>query len=93
RCATFLTTLVDFSDSGDLKLFVDEDQIGRIEKHMERTGFLDGREMAAIFNVIRANDLIWSFVINHYLMGKEPFPFDILYWNSDPTSLPAATHS
>lgn len=93
RSATFLTTLVDFSDSGDLKLLVDEDQMVRIEKHMEKNGYLDGREMSAIFSAIRANDLIWSFVVNHYLMGKEPFPFDILYWNSDPTSLPAATHS
>src|SRR3546814_14194306 len=63
------------------------------ESRMNRTGYLDGRAMATTFNMLRANDLIWSFVINNYLMGKEPFPFDLLYWNSDSTRMPAAMHS
>ena len=60
---------------------------------MEKRGFLDGSEMASTFNMLRANDLIWSFVVNNYLMGNEPFPFDLLYWNSDSTRMPAAMHS
>ena len=60
---------------------------------MTQRGYLDGREMATTFNMLRANDLIWSFVVNNYLMGKEPFPFDLLYWNSDSTRMPAAMHS
>ena len=91
--ATFLTTLVDFEDVGNVEIFIDDDQISSLESAMNERGFLDGSEMAAVFSTLRANDLIWSFVINNYLLGKDPFPFDILYWNSDSTRLPAAMHS
>jgi polyhydroxyalkanoate synthase len=90
--ATFLTTLLDFHDSGDLKLFVDEEQLASMRDHMENLGFMDANSLKSTFNLLRANDLIWSFVVNNYLMGREPFPFDLLYWNSDSTNLPAAMH-
>jgi polyhydroxyalkanoate synthase len=93
RSATFLTTLVDFADPGELGVFMDEGQLAALERTMARRGYLDGAEMAASFNLLRASDLIWSFVINNYLMGKDPFPFDLLYWNSDNTRMPAAMHS
>jgi polyhydroxyalkanoate synthase len=92
RSATFLTTLVDFADPGELGVFMDEGQLAALERTMARRGYLDGAEMAASFNLLRASDLIWSFVINNYLMGKDPFPFDLLYWNSDNTRMPAAMH-
>jgi polyhydroxyalkanoate synthase len=91
--ATFLTTLTDFSEPGELGVFIDEDQVNSLEKKMFKRGFLEGSEMAGTFNALRANDLIWSFVVNNYLMGKNPFPFDLLYWNSDSTRLPAKMHS
>ena len=91
--ATFLATLVDFADAGDIKTFIDEDQIARVEHHMERTGVFEGKLMATAFNMLRPNDLIWSFVINNYLRGREPKAFDLLFWNSDATNLPAAMHS
>jgi len=91
--ATFFTTLVDFEKAGELSVFVDEDQIQAIERKMRDKGFLDGTEMASTFNSLRSNDLIWSFVVSNYLMGKEPFPFDLLFWNSDSTRLPEAMHS
>lgn len=90
--ATFFTTLIDFRDSGDLKLFVDEEQLKNLHDRMAQQGFMDANALKATFNLLRANDLIWSFVINNYLMGREPFPFDLLYWNSDSTNLPAAMH-
>lgn len=90
--ATFLTTLADFEKAGDLKVFIDEDQLQSLEHKMEEAGYLDGADMATTFNMLRANDLIWSFVINNYLLGKDPFPFDLLYWNSDSTRMPAAMH-
>jgi polyhydroxyalkanoate synthase len=93
KSATFLTTLVDFSDPGELGVFIDEEQLASIERNMAKRGYLEGAEMAATFNMLRATDLIWSFVINNYLMGKDPFPFDLLYWNSDSTRMPAAMHS
>src|SRR3954447_3180631 len=93
KAATFLTTLVDFANPGELGVFMDEEQLAAIEKTMAKRGYLDGAEMAASFNMLRANDLIWSFVINNYLLGKDPFPFDLLYWNSDNTRMPAAMHS
>ena len=93
KSATFFTTLVDFSDPGELGVFIDEEQLAAIERSMAKRGYLDGAEMATTFNMLRANDLIWSFVINNYLMGKDPFPFDLLYWNSDSTRMPAAMHS
>lgn len=90
---TFFTAQVDFTEAGDLCVFVDNDQLAHLEKTMEERGYLDGSEMSTTFNMLRANDLIWSFVVNNYLMGKDPFPFDLLYWNSDTTRLPAAMHS
>jgi len=74
-------------------VFLDEEQLKAIEDKMTRRGYLDGSEMAATFNMLRANDLIWSFVVNNYLLGNEPFPFDLLYWNSDSTRMPARMHS
>ena len=91
--ATFFTTMIDFSDPGELGVFLDEDAVTGLEKRMNERGFLEGSEMAGTFNMLRANDLIWSFVVNNYLMGKDPFPFDLLYWNSDSTRMPAAMHS
>jgi polyhydroxyalkanoate synthase len=91
--ATFMTSLVDFEEPGDLGIFTDEKQISILEERMNEKGYLDGSEMAQTFSMIRANDMIWSFVINNYLLGKDPFPFDILYWNSDSTRLPAQMHS
>ncbi len=91
--ATYLTTLVDFEQVGDVGVFVDEEQVEGLEKLMAKRGYLEGSEMAATFNTLRANDLIWSFVINNYMLGKEPFPFDILFWNGDSTRMPAAMHS
>jgi polyhydroxyalkanoate synthase len=91
--ATFFVSLLDFSVPGELGVFIDEKQIESLEKKMNERGYLEGSEMATTFNMLRSNDLIWSFVINNYLMGKEPFPFDLLYWNSDSTRMPAAMHS
>jgi polyhydroxyalkanoate synthase len=91
--ATFLTTMVDFTEAGELGVFIDEEQLRTLEERMNRDGYLDGSAMATTFNMLRANDLIWSFVVNNYLLGKEPFPFDLLYWNSDSTRMPAAMHS
>jgi polyhydroxyalkanoate synthase len=93
KSATFLVTLVDFAEAGELSVFIDEEQLASLEKRMNKRGYLEGFEMATTFNMLRANDLIWSFVINNYLLGKEPFPFDLLYWNSDSTRMPAAMHS
>ena len=91
--ATFFTTMIDFSDPGELGVFLDEGAVTGLDKRMNERGFLEGSEMAGTFNMLRANDLIWSFVVNNYLMGKDPFPFDLLYWNSDSTRMPAAMHS
>ncbi len=91
--ATYLSTLVDFTEPGELGVFIDEVQLQALEKKMQATGYLSGSEMATTFNLLRANDLIWSFVINNYLLGKEPMPFDLLYWNSDSTRMPAQMHS
>ncbi|ANG65256.1 class I poly(R)-hydroxyalkanoic acid synthase [Marinobacterium aestuarii] len=87
--ATFLTTLTDFSDPGDLCVFIDEQQVKRLEDKVNNAGVLNGRELATSFNMLRSNDLIWSYVVNNYLKGQTPPPFDILYWNSDSTNLPA----
>jgi polyhydroxyalkanoate synthase len=91
--ATFFTTMVDFTEAGELGVFIDEEQLQALEARMNARGYLDGTEMATTFNMLRANDLIWSFVVNNYLLGKEPFPFDLLFWNSDSTRMPAAMHS
>jgi len=90
---TFFTAQVDFSEPGELGVFIDEDQLASVEDMMGKKGYLEGSEMATTFNMLRANDLIWSFVVNNYLMGKDPFPFDLLYWNADATRMPAALHS
>ena len=93
KSATFLTAQVDFSEAGDLQVFVDEPQLAAMEQQMrEAGGVLEGSKMAMTFNLLRANDLIWSFVVNNYLMGKEPVPFDLLYWNSDTTRMPLNLH-
>jgi polyhydroxyalkanoate synthase subunit PhaC len=91
--ATLFAAQVDFTHAGDLKVFVDEDQVAAIEQKMAERGFLDAGAMAGVFNMLRSNDLIWPYVINNYMKGKAPFPFDLLYWNSDATRLPAANHS
>jgi polyhydroxyalkanoate synthase len=93
QSATFFATLLDFSEPGELEVFIDEVQVAALEKKMSERGYLEGSEMAVTFNLLRANDLIWSFVINNYLLGKQPFPFDLLYWNADSTRMPAAMHS
>jgi len=87
--ATYLTTMLDFSEPGDLGVFIDQVQISQIESQLEHTGILSGKDLALAFSMLRANDLIWSYVVNNYLKGQTPTPFDILYWNSDPTNLPA----
>ncbi len=91
--STFFATLVDFKQAGELEVFIDEQQVAALEKRMNQRGYLEGSEMATTFNMLRANDLIWSFVVNNYLMGREPMAFDLLYWNSDSTRMPAAMHS
>lgn len=92
KSVTFFTTLVDFTEAGDLTVFIDEEQLKTLEARMAKKGYLEGSDMATTFNMLRANDLIWSFVVNNYLLGKDPFPFDLLYWNSDATRMPAAMH-
>ena len=91
--ATFFVSLLDFAQPGELGVFIDEGQVRSLEKKMNERGYLEGAEMATTFNLLRANDLVWSFVINNYLLGKDPFPFDLLYWNSDSTRMPAKMHS
>ena len=91
--ASYFAAMVDFSEAGELLVFIDEEQLQMLEEKMQEHGYLKGSEMATTFNMLRANDLIWSFVVNNYLLGKEPFPFDLLYWNSDSTRMPAAMHS
>lgn len=91
--ATFLTTLLDFEQAGELKLFTDDEQLALLDREMAEKGVLEARSLQRTFSLLRANDLIWSFVVNNYLMGKEPFPFDLLYWNDDSTNMPAAMHS
>ena len=93
KSATTFASLLDFSQPGDLGVFIDEDQIAALEGKMAGTGYLDSADMATAFNLLRANDLIWSFFVNNYLLGKDPAPFDLLFWNSDATRMPAAMHS
>jgi polyhydroxyalkanoate synthase len=90
---TLFASLLDFRGTGDLEVFLDEHQVQNLEQRMQKRGYLEGSEMATTFNMLRANDLIWSFVVNNYLMGKDPFPFDLLYWNSDSTRMPYKMHS
>ncbi len=91
--ATFLTTLMDFEHAGEMKLFMDDEQLKIMDEQMAKTGVLQAKQLQQTFSLLRANDMIWSFVVNNYLMGKEPFPFDLLYWNDDPTNMPATMHS
>jgi len=91
--ATFFASQVDFTYSGDLKVFADEEQIAALERQMAERGYLDSAKMANSFNLLRSNDLIWPYVINNYFKGKDPVPFDLLYWNADSTRMPAANHS
>jgi polyhydroxyalkanoate synthase len=91
--ATLFAAQVDFTYAGDLKVFVDEERIRALERRMEGQGYLEGAEMASAFNMLRPNELIWPYVIGNYLKGEPPYPFDLLYWNSDSTRMPAANHS
>ena len=91
--ATFFVALLDFTIPGELGVFIDEQQVTMLEKKMSEHGYLEGSDMASTFNALRSNDLIWSFVVSNYLMGKEPFPFDLLFWNSDSTRMPYRMHS
>jgi len=93
KSATFFVTMVDFAEAGDLSVFIDEEQLTSLEERMAKKGYLEARDMHQTFNMLRANDLIWSFVVNNYLLGKQPLPFDLLYWNADSTRMPAAMHS
>ncbi len=93
KSATFFVSMLDFKETGELNVFIDEEQLQALEEKMNKKGFLEGSEMSSTFNMLRANDLIWSFVVNNYLMGNDPFPFDLLYWNSDSTRMPATMHS
>ena len=90
---TFFASMIDFEEAGELEVFIDEKQVAALEKRMQERGYLEGSEMATTFNMLRANDLIWSVVVNNYLLGRDPFPFDLLHWNSDSTRMPAAMHS
>ena len=90
--ATFFTAQVDFADAGELKLFVDDPSLETIDKLTGDRPVLDGRYMATTFNLLRSNDLIWNYVVNNYMLGKDYFPFDLLYWNSDATNVPARWH-
>ena len=91
--STFFTAQVDFTYAGDLAVFVDEERIKQLEERMKEQGYLEASRMATAFNMLRSNDLVWPYVVNNYLRGKKPYPFDILYWNSDATRMPAANHS
>nr|HPQ95856.1 alpha/beta fold hydrolase [Thiolinea sp.] len=93
KSATFFTTMLNFKDPGELGVFIDEGQIANIEDTMSKQGYLDGSLMSGAFNLLRANDLIWSFYVNNYLLGNDPRPFDLLYWNSDSTRMPRRMHS
>lgn len=93
KSATFFAAQADFTEAGELKVFIDEDQISDIERQMESTGgYLEGSAMAGTFNMLRSNDLVWSYVVNNYLLGREPMAFDLLYWNADATRMPARMH-
>ena len=93
KSATLFAAQVDFTYAGDLMVFVDEERISQLEMHMKEQGYLEASRMANTFNILRSNDLIWPYIINNYMLGKKPVPFDILYWNSDATRMPAANHS
>jgi len=91
--STFFASLIDFSEPGDLGIFITDEQIKAIEEQMDSVGYFDGKNMAAAFNFLRPGDLYWNYVVNNYLLGNQPTAFDMLYWNSDSTRLPAKLHS
>jgi polyhydroxyalkanoate synthase subunit PhaC len=90
---TLFTTLLDFADVGDISVFIDDEQLKLADEHMKRLGYLEGRHMSEAFNLLRENDLVWFFVVNNYLLGRDPSAFDILYWNSDSTRMPVTMQS
>jgi len=91
--ATFFAAQLDFTEAGDLHVFIDDEQLKSLERRMEQAGgYLEGADMAQTFNMLRANDLIWSYVVNNYMLGKEPFRFDLLFWNADATRMPKNLH-
>lgn len=92
KSATFLAAQADFGKAGDLLVFIDDTQLKALEEMMAERGYLDGSRMATVFNLLRPKDLIWPYIVNNYLLGKKPFPFDLLYWNQDSTRMPAANH-
>ena len=92
RSASFLAAQVDFNHAGDLLVFIDDTQLKALEEMMAERGYLDGSRMATVFNMLRPKDLIWPYIVNNYLLGRKPFPFDLLYWNQDSTRMPAANH-
>jgi polyhydroxyalkanoate synthase len=92
KATTFFAAQMDFSEAGELKVFIDEKQLDQLDEKMRETGYLDGDTMYSSFNLLRSNDLIWSFYVNNYLLGKDPLQFDLLYWNSDTTRMPRALH-
>ncbi|WP_072389965.1 class I poly(R)-hydroxyalkanoic acid synthase [Hyphomicrobium sp. CS1GBMeth3] len=93
RSATLLTTQLDFSKAGDLLLFTNDAQLASLEEMMAERGYLDGSRMANVFNMMRPRDLIWPYIVNNYMLGKKPFPFDLLFWNQDSTRMPAVNHA
>ncbi len=90
--ATFFTAQLDFEDAGELQILVDEQTIGVIDEEMEK-GFMPADRMASAFNMLRSNDLVWGYIVSNYMLGKDPFPFDLLYWNADSTAMPAKVHA
>ncbi len=93
KAATFFTTLTDFAKPGEIGVFIDDEQVSALVREMKKQGVLEGATMQTAFNMLRANDLIWSYVVSNYLLGQDPFPFDLLYWNADATRMPAAMHA
>ncbi len=93
KAVTFFTCMLDFAEPGELGVFIDDDQLQLIEEHMESKGYLEARHMQQVFSLMRSNDLVWSFVVNNYLLGREPMAFDLLYWNGDSTRMPRMMHS
>lgn len=91
--ATFLAAQADFTKAGDLSLFIDDAQLKALEAMMAERGYLDGSRMATVFNMLRPRDLVWPYIVNNYMLGKKPFPFDLLFWNQDSTRMPAANHN
>lgn len=91
--ATFIASMLDFSEVGNISCFIDEQSLEKIEKMMEEIGYFEGSQMSTVFSLLKPNDLIWSFFINNYFLGKEPLAFDMLYWNSDSTCIPSKVHS